>query len=48
MDVYVDLYGHQVPISKAILVRRTRHAGYCWGCEVNLISDVLLGSRLHG
>ena len=25
-----QLYGHLPPIPKAIQVRRTRHAGYCW------------------
>ena len=26
-----QLYGHLPPITKTIQVRRTRHAGYCWG-----------------
>ena len=25
-----QLYGHLLPITKAIQVRRTRHAGHCW------------------
>ena len=26
-----QLYGHLSPIAKTIQVRRTRHAGHCWG-----------------
>ena len=37
-----QLYGHQPPITKTIQVRRTRHAGHCWRCKDELISDVLL------
>ena len=37
-----QLYGHLPPITKAIQVRRTRHAGHCWRSKDELISDVLL------
>ena len=37
-----QLYGHLPPITKTILVRRTRHAGHCWRSRDELISDVLL------
>ena len=37
-----QLYSHLPPIMKTIRVRRTRHAGYCWRCKDELISDVLL------
>ena len=37
-----QLYGHLPPITKAIQVRRTRHAGHCWRSRDKLISDVLL------
>ena len=36
------LYGYLPPITKTIQVRRTRHAGHCWGSRDELISDVLL------
>ena len=36
-----QLYGHLPPITKTIQVRRTRHAGHCWRCMEELISDVL-------
>ena len=41
-----QLYGHQLPITKTIKVRRTRHAGHCWGSGDKLISDVLLWTPL--
>ena len=37
-----QLYGHQLPITKTIQVRRTRHAGHRWRSRDELISDVLL------
>ena len=37
-----QLYGHLPPITKAIQVRRTRHAGHCWRSRDELIRDVLL------
>ena len=37
-----QLYGHLPPITKTIQVRRTTHAGHCWRCRDELISDVLL------
>ena len=43
-----QLYGHLPPITKTILVRRTRHAGHCWRSRDELISDVLLWIPSHG
>ena len=37
-----QLYGHLLPTTKTIQVRRTRHAGHCWRSRDELISDVLL------
>ena len=37
-----QLYGHLLPITKTIQVRRTRHARHCWRSRDELISDVLL------
>ena len=36
-----QLYGHLPPITKTIKVGQTRHAGHCWRCRDELISDVL-------
>ena len=41
------LYGHLLPITKIIKVRRTRHAGHCWRSREELISDVLLWNSSH-
>ena len=43
-----QLYGHLPPITKTIQVRRTRHAGHCWGSWDELISDVLLWTPTYG
>ena len=43
-----QLYGHLPPITKAIQVRRTRHAGHCWRSKDELISDVLLWTPTYG
>ena len=43
-----QLYGHLLPITKTIQVRRTRHAGLCWKCRDELISDVLLWIPTYG
>ena len=43
-----QLYGHLLPITKTIQVRRTRHAGHCWRRRDELISDVLLWTPTHG
>ena len=43
-----QLYGHLPPITKTILVRRTRHAGHCWRNRDELISDVLLLTPTYG
>ena len=37
-----QLYDHLPPVTKAIKVRWTRHAGHCWRSRDKLISDVLL------
>ena len=43
-----QLYGHLPPITKAIKIRRTRHAAHCWRSKNKLISDVLLWIPSHG
>ena len=43
-----QLYDHLLPITKTIQVRRTRHAGHCWICRDELISDVLLWTPTYG
>ena len=43
-----QLYGHQLPITKTIQVRRTRHAGHCWRSRDELIRDVLLWTPSYG
>ena len=43
-----QLYGHLPPITKAIQVRRARHAGHCWRNRDELIRDVLLWTPTHG
>ena len=43
-----QLYGHLPPITKAIKVRRTRHARHCWRSKAELISDVLLWTPSYG
>ena len=43
-----QLYGHLLPITKTIQVRRTRHAGHCWRSRDGLISDVLLWTPTYG
>ena len=43
-----QLYGHLLPITKTIQVRRTRHAGHCWRSRDELIRDVLLWIPTHG
>ena len=37
-----QLYGHLLPITKTIQVRRTRHAGHCWRSRDELIRDCTL------
>ena len=39
-----QLYGHPPHITKTIQTRRTRHAGHCWRCRDELISDLLLSN----
>ena len=43
-----QLYGHLPPITKAIQVRRARHAGHCWRSKDELVSDVLLWTPTYG
>ena len=43
-----QLYGHLLPITKTIQVRRTRHAGHCWRSRNELISAVLLWTPTYG
>ena len=43
-----QLYSHLPPITKTLLVRRTRHAGHCWRSRDELIRDVLLWTPTHG
>ena len=43
-----QLYGHLQPITKAIKVRRTKHAGNCWWSKDELISDILLWIPFNG
>ena len=43
-----QLYGHLSPITKTIKARRTRHAGHCWRCRDELISDVLPWTPTYG
>ena len=42
-----QLHGHLPPITKTIQVRRTGHAGHCWGSRDELISDVVLWTPSH-
>ena len=41
-----QLYGHLLPITKTIQVRRTRHVGHWWRSRDELISDILLPPHL--
>ena len=43
-----QLYGHLLPITKTIQVRRTRHVGHCWRSKDKLISDVLIWTSAYG
>ena len=43
-----QLYGHLLPITKTIQVRRTRHAGHCWRSKDELISAILLWTPTYG
>ena len=35
-------YGHLPPITQTILVRQTRHSGYCWRSRGELMTDLIL------
>ena len=43
-----QLYGHLIPITKTIQIRRTKHAGHCWRSRDKLIRDMLLWTPSHG
>ena len=43
-----QLYGQLPPITKTILVRRTRHEGHCWRRRNELISNILPWIPSHG
>ena len=43
-----QLYGHLLPITKTMQVRRTRHAGHCWRSRDELIRDVLFWTPTYG
>ena len=43
-----QLYGHLLPITKTIQVRRTKHARHCWRSKEKLIKDVLLTTPSYG
>ena len=43
-----ELYGHLLPITKTIQVRRTRHAGHCWRSRDELIRDSLFLTPTDG
>ena len=43
-----QLYGHLLPITKTIQVKRIGHAGHCWRSRDKLISDVLLWTPTYG
>ena len=43
-----QLYGHLLPITKTIQVRRTRRAGHSWRSRDELISDVLQWTPTYG
>ena len=44
----LQLYGHLPPITKAIQVRRSIHAGHCWRSKDELMSDVPLWTPTYG
>ena len=43
-----QLYGHLLPITKTIQVRRTRHEGHCWRSRDELTRNVLLRTPTNG
>ena len=43
-----QVYGHLLPITKTIKIRRTRHVEPWWRNRDELVSDVLLWSPAHG
>ena len=43
-----QLYGHILPTTKTIKVRRSRHAGHCWICRDELIRDVHQWTSSYG
>ena len=43
-----QLYGHLLPITKTIKIRRIRHGGHCWRSRDKLICDVFLWTSSYG
>ena len=43
-----QLYGHLLPFTKTIQVRRNRHSGHCWRSRDELIIDILRWTPSHG
>ena len=43
-----QLFGQLLPVTKAIKIRRTRHAGHCWRSKDELVRDVLLWTSSQG
>ena len=43
-----QLYRNQLPISKSIQIRRTRHAGHCWRSKDGFLSNVLRYNPSNG
>ena len=43
-----QIYGHLLPITNTIQVRRTRQAGHCWRSRDELISDALQWTPTYG
>ena len=43
-----QVYGHLLPITKTIKVRRSRHVGHCWRSRDELISDVFILNPSYG
>ena len=41
------MHGHLLPITKTILVRRTKHAGHCWRSKTELIKRYTLWTHSH-
>ena len=42
-----QLYGHLLPITKTIQIKRTRHARHCWRNKDEFICDIILWTATH-